>query len=288
MISLMNYFQEPDREPCAKAMPRIWWCPTGPLAFLPIHAAGIYTRSTGIATQCLADFAVSSYIPTVDALLKARKSVENAEARAPTGLLIVSQPNTPKQVPILGAADEANKIAGQLEKRGIPSLTLVDKSGTIKSVSDAMSSFSCIHLACHALQNTMSPLKTSIFLHDGPFELSEIMKKNLPNSDFAFLSACQTSTGDRNLPEEAVHLAAGMLAAGYRSVVGTMWSIADAHGPEIAERFYKSLLDDSAERTIDGARAARALHCATRLFREKLSDHRDSLLVWVPYIHIGI
>ena len=22
--------------------PRIWWCPTGPLAFLPIHAAGIY------------------------------------------------------------------------------------------------------------------------------------------------------------------------------------------------------------------------------------------------------
>ncbi len=134
----------------------------------------------------------------------------------------------------------------------------------------------------------MSPLQTSIFLHDGPFELSEIMKKNLPNSGFAFLSACQTSTGDRNLPEEVVHLVAGMLAAGYRSVVGTMWSIADAHGPEIAECFYESLLDDSAERKIDGAGAARALHSAMRLVQEKLSDHHNSLLVWVPYIHIGI
>ncbi len=122
MISLMGYLQEPDSEPCARAMPRIWWCPTGPLAFLPIHAAGIYPWSKGIATQCLADFAVSSYIPTVDALLKTQKSVEN-HAEAPTGLLIVSQPNTPKQLPILGAADEANKIAGQLEKRGIPSLS---------------------------------------------------------------------------------------------------------------------------------------------------------------------
>ena len=287
MISLMSYLQEPNSKPCAKAMPRIWWCPTGPLAFLPIHAAGIYIRSKGIATQCLADFAVSSYIPTVDALLKTQKSVEN-HAEAPTGLLIVSQPNTPKQLPILGAADEANRIAGQLEKRGIPSLTLVDQSGTIKSVSDAMASFSCIHLACHAMQNTTSPLKTSIFLYDGPFELSEIMKKNLPNSDFAFLSACQTSTGDRNLPEEVVHLAAGMLAAGYRSVVGTTWSIADVHGPEIAEYFYESLLDDSAEGKIDGAGAAWALHCATQLFQEKLSDHHNSLLVWVPYIHIGI
>jgi CHAT domain-containing protein len=233
----------------------------------------------------LSAFAVSSYIPTVNVLLKPSelKSAEK-HVNTPTGLLIVSQPNTPGKTQILGAADEANKVARQLGKRGISSRTLVDGSGTVESVLKAMGTFRSIHLACHASQNTTDPLKSSIHLHDGSLELSEIMKKNLLDSDFAFMSACQTSTGDKNLPEEAVHLAAGMLAAGYRSVVGTMWSISDEHGPDIAEFFYESLLETEGSK-INGAGAARALHNATQRFREMNSD---SLLVWVPYIHIGI
>ena len=50
------------------------------------------------------------------------------------------------------------------------------------------------------------------------------MKKRLPKVQLAFLSACQTSVGDKSLSEEAVHLAAGMLAVGYRGVIATMWS----------------------------------------------------------------
>lgn len=44
-------------------------------------------------------------------------------------------------------------------------------------------------------------------------------------SSFAFLSACQMATGDEQLTEESVHVAAGMLLAGYGSIVATMWSI---------------------------------------------------------------
>jgi CHAT domain-containing protein len=88
-----------------------------------------------------------------------------------------------------------------------------------------MDQFPCIHLACHASQNVTDPLESSIYLYDGLLKLSEIMKKNLKNSDFAFLSACQTSKGNEKLLEEVVHLTSGMLAAGYWSVVGTMWSI---------------------------------------------------------------
>ena len=55
-----------------------------------------------------------------------------------------------------------------------------------------------VHLACHASwQNLEKPLNSGIHLHDGVLELSAITKKNLPNADFAFLSACQTSTGGR-------------------------------------------------------------------------------------------
>ncbi|KAF9530801.1 hypothetical protein CPB83DRAFT_892433 [Crepidotus variabilis] len=49
---------------------RIWWCLTGPLSFLPIHAAGIYDPDAKAPGLCLSDFAVSSYIPTVTTLLE--------------------------------------------------------------------------------------------------------------------------------------------------------------------------------------------------------------------------
>jgi CHAT domain-containing protein len=279
------HFQEGNFE-SYKEMPRIWWCPTGPLAFLPIHAAGIYHRNEGIPIQCLSDFAVSSYLPTVNALSKSPKlaSVER-RGDSSSSLLIVSQPNTPKKTPIPFAADETNRIAKQLENRRIPYTTLSNESGTVDGVLEAMESFPSIHLACHALQDTTNPIKSSIYLHDGPLELSEIMKKKLPDSDFAFLSACQTSTGDKDLPEEVVHFAAGMLGAGYQSVVGTMWSIMDEHGPDIAEFFYEGLLAGS---SIEGAGAARALQYATQRFREMVSDTPDSHLVWVPYTHFGV
>ena len=276
----------------AEKLPRIWWCPTGPLVFLPIHAAGNYVQGRAIPKECLSDFAVSSYIPTVNVILKPSEldSVKKL-GNAPTGLLIVVQPNTPDKPQILGVKDEANRISEQLAKRNISSITLGDEQGTVDDVLKAMESFTSIHLACHASQNKENPLKSTIYLHDGPLELSKIMKKNLLYSDFAFLSACQTSTGDANLPEEVVHLAAGMMAAGYRSVVGTMWSIADVHGPDMAELFYMNLLEDTTTNEsggIDGVRAARALHRAACSLREKLFDSTDSLLAWVPYIHIGI
>src|SRR6266545_6919067 len=178
-------------------LPRIWWCPTGPLAFLPIHAAGIYEHGRGIPGQYLSEFAVSSYIPTVNV-----HNTSNSDYHgAPRGLLMVSQPNTPGMGEIPFARDEVEKINKELRAREILSCRLDDKDGTVNRVLESMEKFPCIHLACHASQDATNPLKSSIYLHDGPLELSEIMKKNLHCADFAFLSACQTSKGDTKLPE---------------------------------------------------------------------------------------
>ncbi|TFK18897.1 hypothetical protein FA15DRAFT_660345 [Coprinopsis marcescibilis] len=48
------------------APPRLWWCPMGPFAFLPIHAAGIYSDETN---DYIYDYAVSSYCYTPQALI---------------------------------------------------------------------------------------------------------------------------------------------------------------------------------------------------------------------------
>jgi CHAT domain-containing protein len=39
----------------------------------------------------------------------------------------------------------------------------------------------------------------------------------------AFLSACETAKGDEKSPDEAMHLAATMIFAGFRGVIATMW-----------------------------------------------------------------
>jgi CHAT domain-containing protein len=95
------------------------------------------------------------------------------------------------------------------------------------------------------------------------------------------------STGDDPGSEtagEAVHLAAGMLSAGYQGVIATMWSIKDSDAPLFADEFYAELFKDSKP---DVARAAYALHKAVKKLVED-SNGTKSFLARVPFIHVGI
>ncbi|KAG6370013.1 hypothetical protein JVT61DRAFT_12531 [Boletus reticuloceps] len=47
---------------------RIFWCPTGPFVFLPIHAAGLYGTQYSSPGHKVFDFVVSSYVPTLTVL----------------------------------------------------------------------------------------------------------------------------------------------------------------------------------------------------------------------------
>ena len=85
--------------------------------------------------------------------------------------------------------------------------------------------------------------------------------------------------GDEELSEEAVHLAGGMLAAGYRGVVATTWTINDERAVEIAKDFYHNLLsygpDESGK--LEGLmsdRAAYALHHASESMREMIINFK--------------
>ena len=90
-------------------------------------------------------------------------------------------------------------------------------------------------------------------------------------------------TGDEKLSEEAVHLAAGLMLAGYSGVVATMWSIKDKDAPVIADHVYTELFSDGEP---DSTGAAVALHHAVKLLRQKVGDTAFSS--WVPFIHIGV
>jgi CHAT domain-containing protein len=140
-----------------------------------------------------------------------------------------------------------------------------------------------LHLACHGNQNTKDPLKSGFILHDKMMEVADLMRLNLPTAYLAFLSACETALGDMERPDEVLHLAATMLYAGFKSVIGTMWSMGDIDGPMVAETVYKEFFACDGE-TLDFDVVPYALDTAVRKLRAQgLEPSR-----WAPYIHIGM
>ena len=173
------------------------------------------------------------------------------------------------------------RIRSRAESNSIELVEAHDGAGTVKRVLEEMGQCNWIHLACHGVQNLHTPTESAFILADGNLSLEEIVKHPLPHAEFAFLSACQTAAGDANLANEAVHLAAGMMLAGYRSVIATMWSMNDKDGPVVADVVYSELLRDG---KADHTRAAYALHQAV----QKLRLSGRPFLAWMPFIHIGV
>jgi CHAT domain-containing protein len=209
-------FQKADRN----ARPRLWWCATGDFGFLPVHAAGDY--SSGGSHECLSDYVVSSYTPTLSALTRARygwqpipladvKSVIICEASAGRNYL----PNVQEELEVVRDTFEAAQT--QIVNASSSHTTCAQMRSLL-----AESPAHILHLASHGVQEA-DPLKSAFLMQDGGFTIKDLMDLDLPHAALAFLSACETAKGDERAPDQAVHLAASMLFCGFRSVIGTMW-----------------------------------------------------------------
>jgi CHAT domain-containing protein len=164
------------------------------------------------------------------------------------GVLAVRDPSLSNTLPELAIIKEHASMSGFRRLDG--------NEATPAAVLQAMAESHWVHFACHASQNLADPLKSAFKLHDGDLDLEAIMRKSLGNRGLAFLSACQTATGDPKLSEEAVHLAAGMLSAGYCSVIATMWSIQDEDAPLVSDEVYSRLFDVKAGEAPDASKSA--------------------------------
>jgi CHAT domain-containing protein len=205
----------------------------------------------------------------------------NFESASAFKLLSVIQPAAPGASGIPNTKKELDFLLRHLANHG--HLVLEGQGGTKKQVMKGMQECNWLHMACHGIQKPEQPTKSALILEDGHLTLEEIIRLRLPNAEFAFLSACQTTTGDEKLLEEAVHIAGAMLLAGYRGVVATMWSIQDDLAPEVADEFYAHIMKDG--QSPDSRRAAEALHMSIQKLRQK---ENISLTAWIPFVHLGI
>lgn len=193
---------------------RIWWCPTGDFAFLPIHAAGNYDEDNG---NLLSDYAVSSYIPTLETLLRPQVPIPKQFT-----MLTVVEPEFPG-APLPSAKIELEIIRKHIPEEWLTVLGTRSSPCSVDEVLSALSTSSFTHFACHGLQDVFNPLDSSLFLGGQRLKMSTLMQTPMPNATLAVLNACETAKGDDYMADEAMHVAATMLFAGFRAVVGTMW-----------------------------------------------------------------
>jgi CHAT domain-containing protein len=190
--------------------------------FLPLHAAGDYRTGK---EDCCSDYVVSSYTPTLAALLRAQKSNPSFRIdEAKLSLVAVTKTRHVTSPILRHVKDEICHVRAAAEEKHITiNAQYANETAVVTHVAEALKSANLAHIACHGIQNPDSALSSGFCLVDGYLTVSHLMGLDIKGAFFAFLSACETAKGDEKQPDQTIHLAAAMLFVGFRSIVATMW-----------------------------------------------------------------
>jgi tetratricopeptide (TPR) repeat protein len=259
---------------------RIWWCPTSVFCLLPLHAMGPIPSTEPGKPRYFSDLYITSYTPSLSALIESRKA--SPQTLVKPSLLLVAQPDDS----LPGVTGEIKVILERAIKARVAVTGLVSSRAMPSTVLEGLRGSQLAHFACHGVLETGKPFEASFKLHGGErLTLLEIVRSRLSDAEFAFLSCCHAAeiTAD-SVSDEALHLTAAMQYCGFRSVVGTMWAMADTDGRDLAKNFYKSLFSKRDSSVPYYERSAEALRDAT----QKLRDKRGITLErWVNFVHYG-
>jgi tetratricopeptide (TPR) repeat protein len=285
VLDALGYVSRPAADP--RLWPRVWWCPTGPLTTLPLHAAGVH--QPGHRVPAVLDRVVSSYLPTLRALYRAdvparAEAVSHGRPDRPTVLLVTmaTTPYLPGGAPLRGAALEADVVA-----RHFPEAVnqYTGKSATREAVQRALASHAYAHFACHGVIDPAEPSASGLCLDDGRLTIAALAERDLPSNAvrLAFLSACHSGSASPGLLDETITMAAALQLVGFGHVIATMWAIADNLAPRIADDVYQALASDPETSAGRDLPAAHALHAAI----SKLRATGRHPAQWAAYIHTG-
>jgi len=254
---------------------RIWWCPTSVFCSLPLHAMGPIPSNDGVPCY-FSDLYIPSYTPTLSALIEARKHSKSSSEKP--SVLLVANPD--------GAMKQAWSEIWFIQGLDTKVTTLLGKMTKPPTVLEGLRDHQFAHFVCHGNLVPEKPFDASFRLHEGNrLTLLDLVRSRLPTAEFAFLSACHTAElTEGSIADEGLHLAAAVQYCGFRSVVGTMWAMADQDGGDLTELFYTSMFSSGEPEVRYHERSAKALRDAVRSLRKK---KRLPLEQWVNFVHYG-
>lgn len=265
--------------------PRLWWCPSGALAALPLHAAcaAEALEEGAERSDSVLDRVVSSYTPTVRSLISTRKArdlrqkaVDQDERR----LLLVSVDGGPDGVSLAGAARFREQLADLVPTDRLTRLE--GPSATCESVARAMHRHACAHFDCHGVQDLVEPFGSGLALHDRTLTVEELATVRKYRPEFAFLAACTTALADGRMPDEVVSLTSALHYSGYQHVIGTLSPVLDSSTGRLSRSLYDQLTTGG---QVSPANSAGSLRRAVLI---EQAEHPRNPSMWVPYVHIGV
>lgn len=138
--------------------------------------------------------------------------------------------------------------------------SLVNTAATESFFREKAANYGILHLATHALLDTIDPLKTSLVFtqkeekaaissqnepktsnDDGFLAINDVFNLRL-KAELVTLSACNTAAGRTGQQGEGVQsLARSFAEAGVPNLVATQWQLADRSGAKIMVAFYENL-----------------------------------------------
>jgi tetratricopeptide (TPR) repeat protein len=248
--------------------PRVWWCPSGLLSFLPLHAAGYHGTRGDAVPRTVMDRVISSYVPTIRMLQHTRR-VRPGDP-GPTLIVAPGHPGVP------GAAREAATVGAVVSAE-----LLGGEDATPQAVLSALRERGRVHFACHAFSDLEDPSGSYLELHGGqPLAVSDVAALRLAGAEFAFLAASSTYQPGAALADEAIHLGSAFQLAGFPQVIATLWPVIDSPpARRIAEKVYRGIAGPAGL-----AATAAALHRAARDERDR-APHAP--LLWAAHVHSG-
>jgi CHAT domain-containing protein len=249
--------------------PKIVWCLTGLLTYLPIHAAGYHREAATHRT--VIDRVISSYTSTIRLLKHSRAKVPDFDVVHKA--LIATVPQTSLRLAEAEAAVVKQRIRKGLQVQHIE----IVKDITAQALHDEIPDKTIVHFVCHATSDS-NPSSSRLLLSDGDFKVAEIAQMNLQRGALAYLSACSTAFSEgRSLDDECITLSAAFQVAGFARVIGTLWDAEDRISLAVAQAFYGGLDNNLSNSSM-------ALHHAIRRIRDL---HRASPSLWAPYVYFG-
>ncbi|MFI2031827.1 CHAT domain-containing protein [Streptomyces buecherae] len=259
-----------------ESWPRLWWCPSGLLSFLPLHAAGHHDTASDTVPRTVLDRVVCSVTPTLRAFAHSRRAADSPPPHAGRAVM-VAMPKTPGGYADLSGAEAETEVLCRHFPGEIEMLT--GTAATHDAVLDALTGAQWAHFACHGRSDLVDPSAGLLVLadhHNRPLTVMDLARLRIDDAELAFLSACSTARPSGRLADEAIHLASAFQLAGYRHVIGTLWRIGDWQAVGVADLIYSAIAD--------GADVAEAVHSATHRMRDQWPKNPS---VWASHIHVG-
>jgi CHAT domain-containing protein len=153
--------------------------------------------------------------------------------------------------PLPGTEREAQQILALVPETSQKKLAVGFDANRTTATSPELSQYRLVHFATHGFYNQENPELSGIVLSlvnqkgepqkDGVLLVTDIFNLNLP-TDLVVLSACRTIAGKEVKGEGIVGLTRGLIYAGAKRAVVSLWKVDDDATAAFMSRFYREIL----------------------------------------------